>query len=294
MMQEKNDLDYRINSRYLNMSKGQKRIADFILDNYDEAVFLTAAELGEKAGVSESTVVRFASFLNYRGYPQLQASMEEFVRMRLSRSQTTEIRMERKGEQELYAAAFDTDMENLKHTLETVSRQNFRTAVEMIDSAERVFIIGMGECSFIADYLYLQLQKMFSYVVVLNHTDAGTMVRQLVDINEHDVVIAISLPEYSLSTLKAIEYANDSFARIISVTDSIHSPMNLYSACNLIVSAKLTDWMPSLTAVMALAQALVIALKRKREMEWDRTTRKIKTIMNDYLLTAEIESGFTE
>ena len=75
-----NELQMRIEEKYRDLSKGQKRVAEYVLDNYDKAVFLTAARLGEVVGVSESTVVRFATQLGYKGYPEFQKALEELVR----------------------------------------------------------------------------------------------------------------------------------------------------------------------------------------------------------------------
>lgn len=85
------DLSNRINESYSRLSKGQKLLATYITDNYDKAVFLTAARLGEVVGVSESTVVRFATHLGYKGYPEFQNALEELVRNKLNSIQRMEV-----------------------------------------------------------------------------------------------------------------------------------------------------------------------------------------------------------
>ena len=86
-----NELLIRIEAKYNNLSKGQKRLANYVCENYDKAVFLTAAKLGEIVGVSESTVVRFATQLGYKGYPGFQQALEELVRNRLNSIQRMEV-----------------------------------------------------------------------------------------------------------------------------------------------------------------------------------------------------------
>ena len=85
------DLISKINEKYGRMSKGQKLLANYIIDNYDKAVFLTAAKLGDILGISESTVVRFASFIGYSGYPEFQQALEAMVRSKLNTSDRVEI-----------------------------------------------------------------------------------------------------------------------------------------------------------------------------------------------------------
>ena len=85
------DLNTKINENYGRMSKGQKLLANYIIDNYDKAVFLTAAKLGEIIGVSESTVVRFATFIGYSGYPEFQQALEAMVRAKLNTTSRVEI-----------------------------------------------------------------------------------------------------------------------------------------------------------------------------------------------------------
>ncbi len=86
-----NDLTSRINECYGSLSKGQKILATYITDNYDKAVFLTAAKMGQVVGVSESTVVRFATHLGYKGYPEFQKALEEMVRTKIDSLQRNEV-----------------------------------------------------------------------------------------------------------------------------------------------------------------------------------------------------------
>ena len=84
MNQDTQDMIERLNLSGKRLSKGHRRIAEYIVEHYDKAVFMTASSLGEAVGVSESTVVRFAVALGYEGYPQLQTSLQELVRHRLT------------------------------------------------------------------------------------------------------------------------------------------------------------------------------------------------------------------
>ena len=116
IMNQTNDLTSRINRSYGGMSKGQKLLANYITDYYDKAVFLTAQKLGETVGVSESTVVRFAMHLGYKGYPEFQRALEELVRNKLNSLQRMEVTYGRINQSEVLTSVLHADEEKIKGT----------------------------------------------------------------------------------------------------------------------------------------------------------------------------------
>ncbi len=142
-MSNTNDLSNRINEKYKSMSKGQKLLASYITDNYDKAVFLTAARLGEVVGVSESTVVRFATNLGYKGYPEFQKALEELVRNKLNSIQRMEVTYGRISQSQILETVLQSDTENLKSTLESIDQNAFELAVDTILNAKNIYVIGI-------------------------------------------------------------------------------------------------------------------------------------------------------
>ena len=128
-MSNTNDLLNRINNHYSSMSKGQKLLATYITDNYDKAVFLTAAKMGETVGVSESTVVRFATFLGYKGYPEFQKALEELVRNKLNSIQRMEVTYGRISQSKILETVLQSDADKIKTTLEKIDHNAFELAV---------------------------------------------------------------------------------------------------------------------------------------------------------------------
>ena len=222
-----NDLSNRINKKYKTMSKGQKLLAAYITDNYDKAVFLTAAKLGTVVGVSESTVVRFAVNLGYKGYPQFQKALEELVRHKLNSIQRMEVTYGRISQSKILETVLQSDAENLKGTLEQIDQNAFELAVDTILNAENIYVIGIRSCASLASFLAFYLNLMFDRVHLLHTSSSSELFEQMVRIGSDDVIIGISFPRYSMRTLKAIEFANNRNAKIITLTDSVHSPMNL-------------------------------------------------------------------
>lgn len=281
-MSNTNELTNRMNERYSTMSKGQKLLASYITDNYDKAVFLTAAKLGEVVGVSESTVVRFASQLGYKGYPQFQKALEEMVRSKLDAVQKKEVSFGRINRSKVLESVLKADMEKIKGTLETIDQNAFALAVETILSARQIYIVGIRSCAPLAAFLAFYLNYIFDHVTLLHTNSSSELFEQMVRISKEDVMIGISFPRYSLRTLKALEFANNRSAKVITLTDSVHSPMNLYSSCNLIAESDMASIVDSLVAPLSVINALIVALCMRRQDEVADTLESLEQIWEDY------------
>lgn len=282
MMANTNDLINRINNKYSRMSKGQKHLATYISDNYDKAVFLTAAKMGEIVGVSESTVVRFATFLGYKGYPEFQKALEELVRNKLNSVQRMEVTYGRITQSKILETVLQSDSDKIKSTLEKIDHSAFEAAVDTILGAKNIYIIGIRSCAPLASFLAFYMNLMFDNVRLLSTSSSSELFEQMVRINEEDVIIGISFPRYSMRTLKALEFANNRNAKVITLTDSVHSPMNLYSSCNLIADSDMASIVDSLVAPLSVINALIVALCMKKQKEVAKTLTMLEDIWDEY------------
>ncbi len=281
-MSNTNELTNRINERYSTMSKGQKLLANYITDYYDKAVFLTAAKLGEVVGVSESTVVRFAAQLGYKGYPEFQKALEEMVRNKLSSIQRMEVTYGRISQSRILESVLHADMEKIKGTLEKTDQNAFEMAVDTILTAGRIYIVGIRSCAPLAGFLAFYLNFMFDDVILLHTNSSSELFEQMVRIGKEDVIIGISFPRYSMRTLKALEFANNRSAKVITLTDSVHSPMNLYSSCNLIADSDMASIVDSLVAPLSVINALIVALCMRKQDEVATTLETLEEIWDEY------------
>ena len=277
-----NGLLARINEKYSQMSKGQRLLADYITDNYEKAVFLTAAKLGKVVGVSESTVVRFAMQLGFSGYPQFQKALEELVRNKLNSIQRMEVTYGRISQSEILESVLRSDAEKIKLTLEQIDQCAFDMAVKTITEARRIYIIGIRSCAPFANFLSFYLNLIFDNVQLVHTNSSSEIFEQILRIGQEDVIIGISFPRYSMRTLKAIEYANNRNAKVITITDSIHSPMNLYSSCNLIAKSDMASIVDSLVAPLSVINALIVALCMKNHKEVIDTLENLEQIWDEY------------
>lgn len=277
-----NELIMRIEEKYAHLSKGQKRLADYVCRNYDKAVFLTAAKLGETVGVSESTVVRFAIQLGYKGYPQFQKALEELVRNTLNSIQRMEVTYGRISQSEIIENVLQSDIEKIKLTLAGIDHKAFDLAIETILNARKIYVIGIRSCAPLASFLSFYLNLICENVTAVNTNSASEIFEQLIRIDEQDVIIGISFPRYSMRTLKALEFASNRKAKVITLTDSVHSPMNLYSSCNLIARSDMASIVDSLVAPLSVINALIVALCMKKQTEVASTLGKLEQIWGEY------------
>ncbi|HJA06404.1 MAG TPA: MurR/RpiR family transcriptional regulator [Candidatus Mediterraneibacter pullicola] len=277
-----NELILRIEEKYAKMSKGQRRLADYVCDNYDKAVFLTAAKLGETVGVSESTVVRFAIQLGYKGYPGFQKALEELVRNKLNSIQRMEVTYGRISQSEILETVLQSDIEKIKQTLTVIDHKAFDLAINTILDAKKIYVIGIRSCAPLASFLAFYLNLICEDVIVVNTNSSSEVFEQLIRIGSDDVIIGISFPRYSMRTLKALEFASNRKAKVITLTDSIHSPMNLYSSCNLIARSDMASIVDSLVAPLSVINALVVALCMKKQGEVIDTLETLEKIWGEY------------
>lgn len=277
-----NKLLNKIHKNYEQMSKGQKLLADYILKNYDKAVFLTAAKLGKVVGVSESTVVRFATQLGYQGYPGFQKALEELVRNKLNSIQRMEVTYGRISQSEILASVLQSDIEKIKLTLANMDQNAFELAVETILNAKRIYVVGIRSCAPLANFLSFYLNLIFDNVTSVHTNSSSEIFEQLIRIGAEDVIIGISFPRYSMRTLKALEFASNRKAKVITLTDSVHSPMTLYSSCNLIARSDMASIVDSLVAPLSVVNALVVALCMKKQKDVIATLETLEQIWDEY------------
>ena len=263
-------------------SKGQKRIAAFILESYDKAAFMTASRLGKKVGVSESTVVRFAAELGYDGYPDMQKSLQKMIRNRLTSVQRIEVTNDRIGDQDLVSMVLQSDMEKIRLTLEELDRDAFDHAVKAIVSAKRIYIIGVRYSAAIASFLGFYFNLIFDNVVNVTAGTASEMFEHLLRVGEDDVVIGVSFPRYSSRTVQAMSFARDRKATTVAITDSEASPLAPICKYTLKARSDMASFGDSLVAPLSLVNALLVAVSRAKNDDLANTFQTLERIWEDY------------
>ena len=270
------------------------KLADFIKEDYDKAAFLTAAKMGEEVGVSESTVVRFAMALGYDGYPGFQKALGEMVRTKLNSIQRMEVTYGRISQGEILTSVLQSDIDKIKLTMQSIDHESFELAVETILNAKKIYVIGIRSCAPLASFLGFYLNLICDNVVAVHTNSSSEIFEQLIRIDEDDVIIGISFPRYSMRTLKALEFASNRKAKVITLTDSVHSPMTLYSSCNLIARSDMASIVDSLVAPLSVVNALVVALCMKKQDEVIATLETLERIWDEYQVYSKDELNMVD
>lgn len=288
-MEQNDNLLGRIQENMGAFSKGQRRIAEFILNQYDKAAYITAAKLGEAVGVSESTVVRFASELGYDGYPGMQKALRSLIRTRLTAAQRVGVASDRMGNTDILESVLEADMDNLRSSLTEIDRDEFARIVDAVVGAKTVYIIGVRSSASLAGFLSFYLNLISGNVRHVQTTTASELFEQIFRIGEGDVLIGISFPRYSKRTLKALNYAKSRGATVVSVTDSKSSPIAQAADLSLIARSDMASFVDSLVAPLSVINALIVAISMKRQSEVVETFERLEKIWDEYQVYEKFE-----
>ena len=270
-------------------SKGQKRIANYILESYDKAAFMTASRLGKTVSVSESTVVRFAAELGYDGYPSMQRSLQKMIRNRLTSVQRIEVSNDRIGDQDLLSSVLQSDIEKIRLTLEEVDRQSFDRAVDAIVSARKIYIMGVRSSASLATFLSFYFNLIFDNVISVAANTASEVFETMLRVGAEDVVIGVSFPRYSSRTVQAMNFARDRGATTIAITDSEASPLAPISNYTLKARSDMASFVDSLVAPLSLINALIVAIGRKKNDDLSQTFETLEQIWDEYEVYEKVE-----
>ncbi len=277
-----NDLMDTIQEQYAGFSKGQKAIADYILQHYDKAAFMTAARLGQTVGVSESTVVRFVVELGFEGYPELKKELQRLIRNKLTSLQRMQVTEDKVRDSGVLRSVLTSDMLNISETLQQLDPAAFDQAVEKLLEARNIYIIGVRSAGTLASFLSYNLNLAFDNIRQVDANGASEMFEQILRVDEKDVVIGISFPRYSKRTVRALNFASDRGATVIALTDSITSPLAPYASILLIAQSDMASYVDSLVAPMSLINALIVGVTLKKRNEVEQVFLELEQIWEEY------------
>lgn len=281
MVDEKKDLINQIQQEFSKLSKGQKLIAEFIINNYDKAAFMTASKIGKKVGVSESTVVRFANTLGFEGYPQLQRALQEIIKTKLTTVQRVEMGTQYSNEGDIIRKVLRSDIENINYTLENIDYDLFQKVINEIFLADKIYIVGLRSSTALAEYFGFYLNMILDNVRIVGY-GVSDIFEQTLRVTENDLVIGISFPRYSNRTIEALRYIKEQNVKIVGITDTVLSPLN--EICNYTLTAKsnMASFVDSLVAPLSLINAIIVAVGMREKEEITEYFNKLENIWERY------------
>ena len=277
-----NELLARLNDNIGNLSKGHKKIAEYISSHYDKAAFMTASKLGSIVGVSESTVVRFATELGYDGYPELQKALKEFTSNKLTTVQRMDVMSDQFAGEDVLTKVMNFDIDQIKRTLEATDKEDFYRTVDALCEAKTIYVIGARSASVLARFIVFYFNVMFDSVKIIHTTSTSEMFEQIINIHENDIMIGISFPRYSKHTVKAFKYAKENGAKVIAITDSRTSPIAENADHLLLARSDMASFADSLVAPMSLINALLTAISMRKREYVSNNYNRLERIWEEY------------
>lgn len=277
-----NQLFTQIKKKYSSFSKGQKHIADYIVEHYDKAAFMTAATLGKKTNVSESTVVRFATELGFDGYGSLQRALQNIVRRKLTAVQRMEVTNDRLDGKDIVRNVLSADVDMIKSTMETLSHEDFKKSVEAIKKAEKIYILGVRSSATLASFMAFYLNMVFDNVRLVDASGSSEILESFYRITDRDVCVAISFPRYSKRTISAMRFVSSRHAKIITITDNEFSPTAKLADYKLLARSDMASFVDSLVAPLSLINALIVATTLDANEEVEKNFKELEQIWRDY------------
>jgi DNA-binding MurR/RpiR family transcriptional regulator len=263
-------------------SKSRKRIAHYILDNFDKAPYMTAAKLANMVDTSESTVVRFAVELGFAGYPEMARAMQEQALYSLTAAQRLKVANETIDRDDVLKSVLKADISRIKETMEDIDRDTFDKIVEELLKAEKIYILGVRSSAALAMYTGFYFNLIFDNVHLVRTTSASEMFEQILSAGPGDVVLGISFPRYSKRTSKAMEYTGKKGAYVVAISDSVNSPIAKWADSTLIARSDMTSFVDSLTAPLSVINGLIVAAGLKREEKVLGTLTALEKIWDEY------------
>lgn len=263
-------------------SKGQRRIASYILDNYDTAAFMTAGKLGKAVAVSESTVVRFATELGFDGYPDMQKALQEMVRTKLTSIQRIKASNDQLSGQNVLPSVLHMEIENIRRASAALKLGEFDRVVDKILHARHIYILGVRSSSFLAGYMNFYFNKLFANVTQVQSDVAGAIYEQLMRLGAGDILICICYPRYSREAISAAQFAVARGAEVVAITDSEHSPLHQLSAASLLVENEMISFVDSIVAPMCVVNALIVGLSNRMDTDVSNTFVELEKIWEQF------------
>ncbi len=272
----------QIDQKYDGLSKSHKAIADYILESYDKAQYLTANKLAAVTGVSEATVVRFTTEIGFTGYPAFQQALKEELKSKLTSVQRLDYTDRFQDDSQAVNDVMKTDIDNVKVTLANIDQKKMNEAVETILGARKIYIMGIRSSATLSEFMHFYMTVLFDDVVQVRSNCTNELFEQVMPITEDDVLIGISFPRYSARTINSMAYAHKRGAKTIAITDRDKTPMTEHADISLFATSSMASFVDSLTAPLSLINALLVTLGMHRKDHIKSSFESLETLWSQY------------
>lgn len=271
----------RIAKKIDDMSKSQKKIARFILGNRDDVAFMNVSELASAADVSEASIVRFALFMEYKGYPQLQNDLQNSARERLGiRDRLTMSYAEYDENDAGIAKIFNEDINRIQRTLSMLNFDNLHTVIEKLLGARKIYIVCGRSAVALGMFFQYYLDMAMGNVELISSFDGNE--EKMYDICNEDVAIAITFDRYTRKTVELLDFAKERGAITVSITDTMVSPVIKNSQYYFLTDTRLDSYLDSFVAPLSLINAILTYIGKCKNSELEDRLSKLENIWQSF------------
>jgi DNA-binding MurR/RpiR family transcriptional regulator len=263
-----------ITKNYSNLTKGQKKVATYILRNPEEVAFLTSKKLGKNAGVSEATVIRLADALGISGFSEIQNILQSWLKRKLAPSEKLEsTRIGRRTD--IYEEIFENSVREILKAREGIPPSQFEEVVDALDRARRVFVVGLRRSHSIAFLLYYNLSRIRDGITLVDPA-YGLRYDKILEIGDPDVFVAISFFRYARETMEITKFAREKEAHIVAITDNPVSPVGQLADISLCTGYWSPFFFGSHASTLVIVECIVGGLSLKRKRRYVHSLKKIE------------------
>jgi len=252
-----------IKGSYSALSSGQKKVAEFLLENLDEGSLLTAFQIGRKVGVSETTVIRLAYALGFSGYSEMQETVRKqwLTHVQPEKGEGKPAREDVSEENQMFHQIIEKESKVLKQLLNQLEDDQIWRVVDKLHYAKRIFIGGFGSSYAAAYWLYYSLRQLRENVFL--SSPSGFLPEDICELDEHSTVVIFSYPRYRRESLKLANYANSQKATLVAITDRQLSPIGQLAQLTLTTEEHMESSHHSIASVIGLLEVIIAGMNKK-------------------------------
>lgn len=278
MVSRYKEIREKIQGKYDLLPPNQRKVADFILDNFDNIPFVDVHETAKLSKVSVASVIRFAQSISFSGFSELRDAVSDSLKKHLKKNEIFPLLDRSKLQNDILTSVAELDVQNINNTLSMIDRDVFDKVIDIIIRSKRVFTAGLGISYLLAEILSYQLTQVGIDATVLKHTHT-IFHEQIFYMNKNDLMICFSFPPYSKETIDAAKYANKNGIKVISITNKSTSPISFYSQAVLTVRSENMLFTNSFAAISVIINALATACAIKNKTKAKSILKKSEKIM---------------
>ena len=271
----------RIKNKFEELPKNQRKIANYFVDNFDKASFLTVQDISQATGASVASVVRFAQRIGFSGFSELREAIADSLQNHLSNPQNFSLFDKRNAEKDILTSVAKLDIQNINDTLSIIEREVFDGAIRLILNSDRVFTAGLGISYLLAEILAYQLTQVAVDATAFKNNYCPFS-EQIPLLNKKDLIIMFSFPPYSKDTIEAAKIASEKKIKVIAITNKEASPITFFSKVNLIVRSENMLFTNSFAAISVIINALATSVALKNKARTKLLQKETSEILEKY------------